>query len=121
MNKVHNANMYHKSVIQQQIEYNNILEKFKSALSNLVESYTVNGNVFWCPNGTPSEVDNGYMVVEHTTDNLQDAIREMTSLNMCIRINENKSFQIGHVYSTFSGCPLNSEIIDIENQTTLHS
>ena len=107
--------MFQKSIIQQQLEYNSILEKFKHSLASLLESYNINGNVFgW--QGKPVEFETGYFVVESEKDNLQDAIREMTSLDKCIRIVENKTFQVGTVTHYISECAPDAKVLDIENQ-----
>ena len=107
--------MFQKSIIQQQLEFNAILERFKQSLSNLMESYVVNGNVFgW--QGKPVEIETGYFVVESEKDNLQDAIREMNSLNKCIRIVENKTFQVGTVSRYITECAVDAKVLDIENQ-----
>jgi len=110
--------MFHKSLIQQQMEYNTIVENFKNNLASLMENYTIKGNVFGCPQGMPIEIEQGYFVVEVEHDNLQDAIREMTSLNKCIRINEEK-FQVGTVKRYLSECALDKTVIDIENQVVV--
>jgi hypothetical protein len=115
MTKFPNANMFQKSIIPQQLEYNAMVEKFKQCLANLVESYNVNGNVFgW--QGKPVEFETGYFVVESEKDNLQDAIREMSSLDKCIRIVENKIFQVGTVVHYISECAPDAKVLDIENQ-----
>jgi hypothetical protein len=116
--KFPNANHFHKSLIQQQMEYNAIIENFKNSLASLVESYTIKGNVFGCPQGKPVEFETGYFVVEAEKDNLQDAIREMTSLDKCIRIEEEK-FQVGVVNHYLSECALDKTVIDIENQVVV--
>jgi len=107
--------MFQKSIIQQQLEYNAIVEKFKQSLASLLESYNINGNVFgW--QGKPVEFETGYFVIESEKDNLQDAIREMTSLDKCIRIVDNKVFQVGTVTHYISECALDAKVLDIENQ-----
>lgn len=118
MTKFPNANMFHKSLIQQHLEYNAIVEGFKNSLANLVESYAINGNVFGHQRGKTVEFETGYFVVEAEKDNLQDAIKEMTSLDKCIRISEGSTkFEVGEVNHYLSECALDKKVIDIENQT----
>lgn len=115
--KYQNANMYQKSIIQQHLEYNAIVEGFKKSLNSLMEQYTIQDNVFGCPNGVPSEYNTGYFVIEHECDNLQDAIRELTSLDKCIRIIENQKFQVGSFNRYITECKSDDKVFDIENKT----
>ena len=115
--KVQNANMYQKSIIQQHLEHNNTIERFKNTLNTLMEQYTIQDNVFGCPNGVPSEYNTGYFVIEHECDNLQDAIRELSSLDKCIHIIENQKFQVGSFHRYISDCNPDSKVFDIENKT----
>jgi len=109
--------MFTKSLIQQQLEFNSIVENFKHSLASLVESYMINGNVFGCPQGKPVEMESGYFIIEAEKDNLQDAIREMNSLNKCIRIVENKTFQVGTVVHYITECAPDAKVLDIETQS----
>jgi len=112
-----NANMNCKSLIQLQLERNQIVENFKHSLANITEQYTVNGNVFGIMYGKPYEKTSGYFVVESEKDELQEAIKEMDSLDKYIRIVENK-YQVGEVYSRLSDCP-EGKVVDIETQSVV--
>lgn len=114
-----NAHMWQKSLIQQIMEQNASIENFKNTLNNLMESYTINGNVFGCKNGQPVEVHSGYFVVECEKNNLQEAIREINDSSQYIRIIENKIFQVGNISQYFSNCDSDKVIIDIETQSII--
>lgn len=102
-----------KSNIQIAIEQENIKNRFKHTLSNLVESYTVKGNVFAIDyRKIPVEVSNGYFVEEKEFDNLNDLIKEM-QLTQAVSINENK-FILGHIEQQLSNCDENAKVLDIE-------
>lgn len=119
MKSIVNGNMFQKSIIQQILENNTALNTFKNYLNNLLESYTIQDNVFIYSNNKIYECETGYMVIDSEHDNLQDAIREMKSLNDCIRIIDNKTFQTGHIVNRlYEG--ENNKIFDIENQILIH-
>lgn len=119
MIKTKNANMFQKSIIQQYLEFNAVLENFKDSLNKLMEDYTIKGNVFGCPQGHLLEITNGYFVVESEKDNIQDAIREMNNLNKYIRIVDNERFQVGTITNYLSECANGLPVIDIEYQTNI--
>ena len=101
------------SNIQLVIEQENVKSRFKQALSSLVESHTVQGNVFAIDyRRNPVEVSNGYFVEEKEFDNLNDLIKEM-QLNQAVSINEDK-FILGHVEQQLSNCDENAKVLDIE-------
>lgn len=102
-----------KSNIQLVIETENIKSRFKSALSKLVESYEIKGNVFALDfRKSPVEVSDGYFVEEKTFDNLSDCINEM-KLDQAISINEDK-FILGHVEQQLANCDESLKVLDIE-------
>ena len=113
MNKIYNANMWQKSAIQQQLEYNNAVGIFKNTLNTLMEHYVIKDNVFGYIHGKPAEVNEGYFVVDCEKDNLQDAIKEMDGLRKYVRILENKKFQVGTVHTHYNECDSNKEIFEI--------
>lgn len=118
MNTIKNGNMWQKSAIQQIMEFNTALGSFKKNINDILESYSVNGNVFAYQNNKLTDVESGYFVIESIHDNLQDAIREINNFSKCIRIVENNEFQVGHVVQLSSEIGDN-KAIDIETQTEI--
>lgn len=116
-NSYNNANMWQKSMIQQIMEHNYTLDSFKHTLESLLTNYTVKDNIFGIVHGNTSEIHNGYFVIEHECENLQDAIKEMNGdLTKCIRIIENNKFQVGSWNKLLSECVDTLPVVDIENQ-----
>lgn len=102
-----------KSNIQLIIEEQNIKNFFKQALSRLVESYNVEGNVFAIDHQRkPVELTNGYFVEEKTYDNLNDCVNEMKT-NQAVSINEDK-FILGNIRQTLNECEEGKKVMDIE-------
>ena len=119
MNNYKNGNMYQKSLIQQILEFNETLCRFKKSINDILESYTVKNNVFSFYNNELKEVTEGYFIVESTHDNLQDAIREVNNFSKCIRIIENKEFQVGIVTNNYSEIG-NNKAVDLDTQTEIN-
>lgn len=119
-NSFNNANMWQKSMIQQILEHNAVLDSFKKTLESLSSQYNINDNVFGIIHGLPSEIHNGYFVIEHECEDLQSAIKEMNGdLTKCIRIVENNKYQVGSWNKSILECATDKTIIDIENQIQL--
>ncbi len=118
MNNYKNGNMYQKSLIQQIMEFNDALCRFKKSISDILESYTVKNNVFSFYNNKLNEITEGYFVIESEHDNLQDAIREIDNFSKCIRVVENKVFQVGTITNNYSEIG-NNKAIDISTETKI--
>ena len=114
-----NANMTQKSLIQTILERNTMIDHLKASILSLYETYTIKGNVFGIRQGHPCEIQAGYFVIESTSDNLQDAIREMKSIDDCIRVYED-TFQTGSVNNYITECACDKTVIDIETQTEVN-
>lgn len=119
MNNYNNGNMYQKSLIQQIMEFNETLGRFKKSINDILEAYTVKNNVFSFCNNKLKEITEGYFIIESTHDNLQDAIREINSFSKCIRILENKEFQVGSITNNYSEIG-NNKAIDLDTQTEIN-
>lgn len=115
MNNYKNGNMYQKSLIQQITEFNEALGYFKKSINDIMETYTINGNVFSFRGGKLNEITSGYFIIESTHDNLQDAIRNINNFSKCIRIVENKKFQVGSITNKFSDIQDNDDVVDLES------
>ena len=70
-NSFNNANMWQKSMIQQILEHNAVLDSFKKTLESLSSQYNISDNIFGIIHGLPSEIHNGYFVIEHECEDLQ--------------------------------------------------
>lgn len=102
-----------KSNIQILIEREDIKSNFKHALNQLMESYTIKGNVFALNSrNTPVEIFNGYFVEQKEYTNLSDCIQDM-NLNQAVSINEDK-FILGDIKQSLSECDYNKKVVDIE-------
>lgn len=116
IHNVKNGNMFQKSMIQQIMEQNAAVNSFKASLEDILEKYTVVANAFAFRNNKTVEINEGYMVVDAEVDNLYDAIKEMKDFSYCIRIIENKTFQVGHLVQ-FASDGGDNRVIDLDNQT----
>lgn len=105
--------MYTRSIIQQHLDQINILNILQESLQDFMETYTIKDGVFGLFRDKLYELTCGYMLSENTYDTLEDAIHNM-SINGVIRIEENKKFTVGSVYSRLSDCPENCTVLDIE-------
>ena len=83
--------MYKKSIIQQQIEINELKGKLANAVEAFLDKYIVNDIVFGLVNGRPQEIIKGYLVEMKEYSTLKEAIENM-KVTQCIRYNGEKFF-----------------------------
>lgn len=103
--------MYTRSIIQQQIERENIQESFKNGLNNIMDKYTVENSVFGLVNGRVVEAVRGYFVEEKEYDSIDEA---MNDFGKAIRIQGNKKFITGTIYESIAKCPKDQKILDLD-------
>lgn len=106
--------MYTKSIIQQTVEALQYKDKFRIALEQLMDKYTIEDSVFVFKNNTVHEATEGYFEVEKEFDNLTSAISECNINTMGIRITSNNTFSIGTLKRTISECNHDKKVFDLD-------
>ena len=96
-------------LIKEQIEQR---DAFFKGLSNLMNDYLIEDSTFSFNGQTVTEHTNGYFNMTGEYETLEEAARNYNT-GECVRIIENKTFQIGNVYSKMSEIKESKKIIDI--------
>lgn len=106
--------MFTKSIIQQTVENLQLKNKFKDAITHLMEKYNIEDSVFTFYNNSLHEVVDGYFVTNESYDNLDDAISNCDKNgNMCIRVIGN-NFQVGSIHNKIAECDTNKKVFDLK-------
>lgn len=102
--------MYTKSLIQLQLEKEELMESFYEDLKELVNKYNIEENVFAIgPRGT-EEVTEGYFVEDKIYDDLYEAVK---ASNGIIKINNSKRFTTGRLVETLTECDMEADVFDV--------
>ncbi len=102
------------SNIQKFLQTIDIKERFKNSIYNIIESYSIQGNIFTMDcNGNVLEMISGYFVEEKEYDNLNECVKDMNINKQAIRIIEDK-FILGTLEQQLSLCDENKKVIDIQ-------
>ena len=103
--------MYTKSIIQQEIERENIQESFKDGLNSIMDKYTIEDSVFGIVDGRVTEAVSGYFVEEKEYDSIDEA---MNDFGKAVRIQNNEKFTTGTIYKSIAKCPKDQKILDLD-------
>ena len=103
--------MYTRSIIQQQIERENIQESFKDGLNSIMDKYTIEDSVFGIVDGRVTEAVSGYFVEEKEYDSIDEA---MNDFGKAVRIQNNEKFTTGTIYKSIAKCPKDQKILDLD-------
>lgn len=110
-----------KSIIQIALENmqssRNTKVNLTEGLTKLMDKYIVDDAVFALKNDEIHEVVNGFMSIDESYDELEDAINnfDWKSSNSVVRITRNERFQVGHYYKFLTECAHSEHILDIDN------
>lgn len=112
-----NGQVIGKSKIQLMIESNARVYQLKNMVREFVEKYDTDNKIFGLSDGTPLELEKGYMEIESTYENLEDALDHINQENQCIQIlgreKVGRTYRVGTV-KQLSECKINDfTVVDI--------
>lgn len=99
--KYNTNNFIGKSKIQLMLEAQEQLHVVKDYVRDFVEHYDTDNKVIGYKEGQPQELVDGFMTIENTFENLEDALDSMTSLNEAIQLlnreSQGRVYRVGKV------------------------
>lgn len=110
--------MYTKSIIQQEMESIEHVNKFFENLKELTDMFVVENSIFIPKNNTMCEATAGYFCIDGEYNSL-DELKSNYNLNSpYVRVINNSVFQCGNVYNRLNECKSESHksIYDIRAQ-----
>lgn len=104
--------MFTKSLIQQQIERENLLESFEEYMNDLMDKYTIEDGVFsMSKSNAVVEAVRGYFVENNEYDNIRKSLEDAGN---AIRVINNEKFVSGTIYENLNSCPQDKKILDLQ-------
>ena len=95
-------------------------QNFQDGLERLMESWNIKDNVFVLKNGKLTEASKGYFEIVSEYDKIEDAIRSVNPALQCIRIMNNKKFQVGNIHNYIAECEDTSKVLDLDVMSSLY-
>ena len=102
------------SNIQKFLQTVDAKERFKNSIYDIIENYSVQGNIFASDcNGNVIEAMTGYFVEEKEYSNLNECVKDMNINKQAVRVVENK-FVLGTLERQLSSCNETKKVIDVQ-------
>ena len=103
-----------KSKIQIVLEINERLHKLKDAVREFVMYYDTDNMIYGLENGKPTQLQKGFLSVEKTCENLEEALDTINSENGAIQIlnreNNGRVYRVGTI-KPLSECNINDNVV----------
>ena len=112
-----NGDFIGQSIIQKTIKSNGILHTLKTFVREFVEKYDTDNMVIGLHNNIPQELENGFLSISATFENLEEALDNMKDVNEAIQLlnreNNGRVYRIGTL-KPLTECADNETIVNIK-------